>query len=99
MVMRETIAARHRVGAGLWTRLRCGRGHLAEHPNGVTVADLDADCWCRSPRIAATEYRISETVGDSSSSHGVTASLSYQAARPGPLGGSALSPSDAEHSG
>ena len=46
-------------GAGnIWTRTRCGRGHLAEHPAGVTAADF-CDCWCGAPRVAATTYRVS----------------------------------------
>jgi hypothetical protein len=57
------MTAPDRCDGALWTRLRCGRGHLAEHPHGVTVADLDADCWCGAPRVAATEYRLSGTVG------------------------------------
>jgi hypothetical protein len=44
--------------AALWTRLRCGRGHLSEHPGPVVVADLDACCWCGGPRVAATEFRL-----------------------------------------
>ena len=47
----------------LWTRLRCARGHLDEHPGGVTAADLDGSCWCGGVRIAATVYKITETAG------------------------------------
>jgi hypothetical protein len=42
---------------GIWTRTRCGRGHLAEHPNGVDQSDF-CDCWCGAPRVAATVFRM-----------------------------------------
>src|SRR4030095_8389224 len=43
----------------LSTRLGCARGHVAEHRGGVTLADLEAMCWCWAPRTAATVYRLS----------------------------------------
>lgn len=58
-------ASKNVTPAGTWTRTRCGRGHLAEHPRGVEESDF-ADCWCGAPRVAATCYRISETGGQSS---------------------------------
>jgi hypothetical protein len=43
----------------VWTRTRCGRGHLAEHPNGVDESDF-AECWCGAPRVAVTIYSTYE---------------------------------------
>ena len=56
--MRTSESARETVTpAGIWTRTRCGRGHLAEHPHGVDQSDF-CECWCGAPRVAATCYRV-----------------------------------------
>jgi hypothetical protein len=57
-----------RSASPLWTRLRCARGHLREHPGTVELVDVDAPCWCGGPRVAATVFRVSEPAGGTSSS-------------------------------
>jgi hypothetical protein len=59
------IAENELEARALWTRLKCGRGQLSEHPGRVEAIDVDAPCWCGGPRVAATVYRVSETGGPS----------------------------------
>jgi len=78
-----------------WRRYRCRAGNCRYEREVFGAAVLPDFCsLCGAPWVA-----VSETVGDSSASRGVAVSSSHQAARRGPPGDLALSPSDAEHSG
>jgi len=90
-----TVEMRSSAPLSGWRRYRCRSGscrHEREIFGNAALPDFCTAC-------GAPWQSVSETVGDSSSSRGVAVSSSHQAARRGPLGASALSPSDAEHSG
>jgi hypothetical protein len=69
-MMASEIARKNVSGGRVWTRTRCGRGHLAEHPNGVDESDF-CDCWCGVPRVAATVFRIASATTGASQSRGL----------------------------
>jgi hypothetical protein len=82
-------------------RYLCGG---CRHERLILGIERDPDCGGRCGNRGAelgavTVFRVSGTVGDSSSSRGVAVPSSHQAARRGPLGASTLSPFAAEHSG
>ncbi len=67
----------------VWTRRRCARGHVVEHPGRVVERDLAAPCRCGGPGQAVTVYRLGAATSEPSTR--TTSAARPRAISPGPV--------------